>query len=75
MVGLGPHQEKSTGSQRQDDFLNLEYMRDREGSMHTTHTSRSHSRVRSHVSQEQNSKAMKLEIDHLKKKLRHAQRN
>ena len=40
--------------------------------MHTTHTSRSHSQVESHVSQEQNNKAMQLEIDHLKKKLRHA---
>ena len=38
--------------------------------MHTTHTSRSHSRVRSNVSQEQNNKAMQLEIDHLKE-LRH----
>ena len=42
--------------------------------MHTTHTSKSHSQVRSHVSQRQNSnKAMQLEIDNLKKKLRCAQ--
>ena len=37
--------------------------------------SKSHSRVGSHISQRQNSnKAMQLEIDDLKKKLRHAQR-
>ena len=47
MVGLSPHQAESAGSQRQDDFLNLERERDherhREGSVHTTHTSKSHS--------------------------------
>ena len=84
MVGSGPyqtspHQAESTSSQWQDDFLNLEWERDREryqeGSVHTSHTSRSHSRVRSHVSQRQNSnKAMQLEIDDLKKKLHRAQR-
>ena len=58
----------------QDDFFNLEHKRDRKGSVHTTHTSRSHSRVRSHISQEQNNKAMQLEIDHLKRKLHHARR-
>ena len=84
MVGSGPHktslhQAESAGSQRQDDFLNLEWERDREryreGSVHTSHMSKSHSRVGSHISQRQNSnKAMQLEIDDLKKKLRHAQR-
>ena len=79
MVGASPHQAEFAGSQRQDDFLNLEQERDREryreGSVHTTHTSKSHSRVRSHVSQRQNSnKAIQLEIDNLKKKLRCAQR-
>ena len=42
--------------------------------MQTTHTSRSHSQVGSHVSQEQHNKAMQLEIDQLKRKLRHARR-
>ena len=42
--------------------------------MHTTYTSRSHSRVGSHISQEQNNRAMQLEIDHLKRKLCHARR-
>ena len=42
--------------------------------MHITHTSRSHSRVGSYVSQEQHNRAMQLEIDQLKRKLCHAQR-
>ena len=41
------HQAEPTNSQRQDDFLNLERERDqakyREGSVRTTHTSKSHS--------------------------------
>ena len=72
MIGLGPHQQESMGSQQQDDFLNLERKRDREGSVHTTHTSRSYFRVGSHVSHEKNNRAMQREIDHLKKELRHA---
>ena len=71
----GPHQTEPAGSQRQDNFLNLERERDRdkhrEGSVRTTHTSRSHSGVRSHVSQKQDdNKALSQEIDNLKKKLR-----
>ena len=84
MVGLsphqaGPHQAKLVGSQRQDDFLNLEQERDREryreGNVHTTHISRRHSRVGRHMSQRQDSnKAMQREINDLKKKLHRAQR-
>ena len=48
--------------------------KDREGSTRTTHTGKSHCQVGSHVSQEQNERAMQREIDNLKKKLRHAQR-
>ena len=75
----GLHQAKSADSQRQDDFLNLEWEKDweeyQEGSVHISHTSRSHSRVGSHVSQRKNSnKAMQLKIDDLKKKLCHARR-
>ena len=48
-------QAKPTNSQRQDDFLNLERERDlaeyRKGSVRTTHTSKSHSRGGSHISQ------------------------
>ena len=74
MAGSGPHQEESIGSRRQDDFLNLERKRDRKDSTYTTHAGKSHSRVGSHVSQEQNERAMQREIDDLKKKLYHAQR-
>ena len=42
--------------------------------MHTTHTSRRHSRGGSHLSHEKNTKAMQLEIDHLKRRLRHKRR-
>ena len=54
MIGSGPHQAESASSQQQNDFLNLERERDREryreGSVHTIHTSKSHSRVGNHVS-------------------------
>ena len=39
--------------------------------MHTTYTSRSHSRGGSHLSQEKNTKVMQQEINHLKRKLHH----
>ena len=74
MVGLGPHQAKSRGSQRQDHFPHLEREKDGKGSAQTTHTSKSHSRGGSHVSHEENARAMQLEIDHLKMKLRHERR-
>ena len=62
------------GSQWQDHFVNLKCRRDWEVSVHTTHTSRSQSRSGSHLSPEENKKAMQLEIDHLKRKLRHERR-
>ena len=74
-----PHHAEPTNSQWQDDFFNLKHEWDqeeyREGSVRTTHTSKSHSRGGSHVSQRRDdNKAMQKEIDDLKKKLRHAQR-
>ena len=39
--------------------------------MHTTHISRSQSRNGSHLSHEEDTRALQLEIDHLKRKLRH----
>ena len=57
-----------------DNFLNLERGRDRKDCVHTTHTSRSHSRIGIHVSQVQHNRAMQLEIDWLKRKLRYAWR-
>ena len=62
------------GSQCQDHFRDLEQQRDQEGSVHTTHTSRSQSRGESHVSQEENARNMQKEIDHLKRSLRHERR-
>ena len=74
MVGSGLNQAKSMGSQFQDHFRILEQRRDREGSVHTTQTSRSQSRGGSHLSHEENAKNMQREIDHLKRKLRHERR-
>ena len=71
MVGSGSNLEESIGSQRRDHFVNLEQRRDREISVHTIHTSRSQSRSGSHLSHEENTRAMQLEIDHLKRKLCH----
>ena len=71
MVGSGPYQAESMGSQREDHFVNLERRRNREVSVHTTHTSRSQSRNGSHLSHEEDTKALQLKIDHLKRKLRH----
>ena len=65
MVGSGPHQAKSMASQRESSLANLKRRRDQEGSVHTTYIGKSHSRVGSHVSQEQHNKAMQREIDHL----------
>ena len=58
-------------SQRQDHFRELKRRRDWEGSVHTTHTSKSQSRGKSHVSYEENARNMKKEIDQLKRSLRH----
>ena len=74
MVGSSSNLEESMGSQHQDHFVNLECRRDQEVSVHTTHTSRSQSSSGSHLSHEENTKAMQLEIDHLKRKLLHERR-
>ena len=63
MIGPSSNWEESMGSQRQDHFLNLERRKDREVSVHTTHTSRSH------ISYEKNTRTMQLEIDHLRRRL------
>ena len=73
MANSVSHQAESMASQRENPFANLERKRDREGNVHVTRTNKSHSRVRSHVSQEQHNKFMQREINQLKKKLRHAQ--
>ena len=85
MVGSGPHrasfhQLEPTRSQQQGKFANPERDQNeqsgrfREGSVNTTQTSRSQSRVGSHISQRQNyEQAMQRDINDLKRKLRHAQ--
>ena len=74
MVGSGPNPAESMGSQHQDHFCELEQGRDREGSVCTTHTSKSQSRGKNHISPEENARNMQKEIDHLKRSLCHEHR-
>ena len=78
MVGSGPHRTEPAGSQHQDNFVNLERERDQdkhqEGTVRTTHTSKSYSKRGNHISQKQNdNRALQQEIDDLKRKLHHTQ--
>ncbi|XP_050241037.1 uncharacterized protein LOC126689922 [Quercus robur] len=78
MEGSGPRQTGRADSQRQDNFLNIERGKDqdnqREGSVNTSHMSKSHSKGKDHASHKQNDrKALQQEVDDLKKKLRLAQ--
>ena len=77
MEGSGPRQTGHADSQRQDNFLNVERGNDqdnqREGSVNTSYTSKSRSKGKDHASHEKNDrKALRKEIDDLKKKLRRA---
>ena len=86
MVRSGPHRASShqpepARSQQQGNFSNPKHDQNeengrfREESVNAAQTSRSHSRIGSHVSQRQNDEqAMQREINDLKRKLRHAQR-
>ena len=74
MEGSGLRQTGPVDSQWQDNFLNLERERDqdkrREGSVNTSHISRSHLRGKGHASQKRgDNKALQQEIDDLKRKL------
>ena len=69
-----PHQVESGDSQHNNSVVNPQQRGDHEGSVQTTHTNRSQSRGRSHVSHAKNERDMQREIDELKKKLRRAQR-
>ena len=71
---VNPHQAKSGGSQRNNSVVNPQQRRNREGSVQTTHTSKSQSRGKSHVSHAKNERDMQREIDELKKKLRRTRR-
>ena len=72
--------EEFVGSQRVDQFVNLERRRDREmartpnikaKSVHLGHISRNHLRPRSHISWEQEMHNLRLKVDHLHRQLWH----
>ena len=69
-----PHQTESGGSQRNHSIVNPQQRGDHEGSVQTTHTSKSQSRGKSHASHAKNERDMQREIDELKNKLRRARR-
>ena len=68
------HQAESGGSQHNNSVVSPQQRGDHEGSMHTTHTSKSQSRGKSHVSHTKNERDMQREIDELKKELHCARR-
>ena len=69
-----PHQAKSGGSQDNNSVVNPQQRGDHGGSGQTTHTNKSQSRGKSHVSHAKNERDMQREIDKLNKKLHHARR-
>ena len=71
-VDANPHQAKSRGSQHGNPHRSLEWREGREGSVRTTHTTKSHSRGKSHVSHAKNGRDLQHEINELKRELRHA---
>ena len=68
------YQAKLRGSQHSNPCKSLEQRGDREGSVHTAHTSKSQSRGKSHVSHAKNDRDMQREIEELKRELCHARR-
>ena len=64
------HQAESGDSHHNNSVANPQQRGDHEGSMHTTHTSKSQSQRKSHVSHAKSERDMQREIDELKKKLR-----
>ena len=71
---VNQHQVESGGSQRNNSVVNPQQRGDHEGSVQTTHTGKSQSRGKSHVSHAKNERDMQHEIDELKRKLRRARR-
>ena len=69
-----PHQAESRGSQHGNPHRSPEWREGREGSVRTTHTTKSHSRGKSHVSYAKHDGNLQREIADLKKELRHARR-
>ena len=82
MANLEQNREGSVGSQRENQFVNLERMRDRHHTLsvmvesyHTKCTERSHSRIGSHVSHDQEMRKLQLEVDRMHRKLRRRERD
>ena len=73
-VDANPHQAESRGCQHGNPLVNLEQRGDREGSVRTTHTSKSQSRGKSHVSHAKDNIDMQREIDNLKREFHYARR-
>ena len=71
-VDASLHQVESRGSQHSNPFVSLQHRGDHEGSAHITHTSRSLSRRKGHVSHARNDRDMQREIYKLKEELRYA---
>ena len=79
MANYKQDREESVGSHCVDHFVNLERRRDRQHNptpsirletQYTEHMARSHLRTGSHVSHKQGTWNLRLDIDHLRKKLR-----
>ena len=77
MANAGQDREDLVGSQRENQFVNLERKRDRQHTPsvmveynHTKRTKRSHTKSRSHVSHDQETLKLQREVDHLGRKLR-----
>ena len=76
MANLEQNKEESIGSQRENQFVNLEERRDRYHtpsvmvkSYHIERTERTHSRIGSHVPHNQETRKLQLEVDCLHRKL------
>ena len=69
-----PHQAESRGSQHRDPHRSPERREGHEGSVRTTHMTKSHSRGKSHVSHTKRDRNLQREIADLKRELRHARR-
>ena len=73
-VDANLHQAKSRGSQHGNPHRSPEWREGHQGSVCTTHTTKSRSRGKSHVSHAKNDKNLQREIDELKRELHHARR-
>ena len=73
-VDVNLHQAESRGSQHNNSRRSSKRKGGREGSMHTTHTSKGQSRGKSYVSHAKNDRDMQREINELKRELHHVRR-